>query len=115
MKVSDVYTQKLKTPIKLQKYEIIKNDDNIPIDRVTEEKEKKAWVIPSQSLTLKRQEFLQGQGLDVKECFQFLMRFEDIDESYKVKYRENIFDIKSIEDIELKRKFILVVAQRVIT
>lgn len=108
MRVTDIKSNSLKTPVIIQTYKPIKNNDNIPVQVIDNTFKRKAKV---SSLSLRKQEFLQGEGISSINTLEFLVRYANIDTSAKVVYKSKTYDIKAVENVEEKDKFILILGE----
>lgn len=113
MKCSDIKSSDFKIPIDIMKYTLGKNTDLIPIKILDNTVRKKAKIYNGSSLTLKRQEFLQAQGYNMKKCFEFVIRFMELDTTATVKYRGKEYEIKAIENVEEKNRYLLLLTERI--
>lgn len=114
MKCSDIKSSDFKTPIIVQLMDLRPSEeDGIPIKTVIKSINKKAKLYTGNSLTLKRQELLQSQGFNVKKCFEFIVRFMDLDNTYTVLYKDKQYEVKDIEDVEEKGRYLVLLCERI--
>ena len=113
MRLKDINSSKFKKSIEIQSFTSGSNKEDIPIDILKESISKKTWAIPATSVALRRQEFHQAQGINIKKCIEFVIRFMQIDISYKVVFKDEVYEIKGIENVELADKYLVLVTERV--
>lgn len=113
MKCKDIKSSDFKRKIKVQNIEIRKNKDKIPVKTLISEVERKAILFTGGSLTLKRQEFLQSLGYNVKKHFEFVIRFTNISTNSIIVFKDKEYEIKAIENVEEKDRYLLLLTERV--
>ncbi len=99
MLLENIESIQLKKTIQIIEYEDTLDTDRIPIKVETVVKNRKARVdVPS----LRRQETLAALGVSVSKSLMFIFRyFDGLDsEIHKIKYKNNIYEIQGIENVE---------------
>lgn len=109
MWLKDISSSQLKKPIEIITVTIGKDEDGLPIEMEQVLASKKAKVsVPS----LRKQEVYKNDGISVTKTLEFIFRFEDIDESAYIRYRGDKYNIRGIENVEEKDKFLCVMGER---
>mgnify|MGYP003370494159 CR=1 FL=1 len=99
MRLSDISSSELKNIIEIITYEDSVDVDRIPIHIENIIATKRSRVdVPS----LRRQETLAALGVSVSKSLMFIFRyFDGLDsEIHKIKYKNNIYEIQGIENVE---------------
>lgn len=108
MWIKDISSSQLMKPIDIITVTIEKDEDSLPIEVERVLVSKKAKVsVPS----LRKQEVYKNDGTSVTKVLEFIFRYEDIDESAYIRYRGKKYNIRGIENIEEKDKFLCVMGE----
>lgn len=108
MLLKDIKSSYLRTPIVIEKYKIVKNEDKIPIEVLEVSIKRKAKV---SNLSLRKQEFIQMQGISSAKNLEFLIMYLELDYTDRIYYKNKYYDIKGIENVEEKNKYLLVLGE----
>lgn len=99
MWLKDVSSSHLRSVVDIISYTTELDDDGIPVDKMEVEYSVRCKVnVPS----LRRQEALIGQGIDVTNTLMFVIRYiPNLDsEIHKIRYRDRVYEIVGMEDVE---------------
>ena len=108
MWIKDISSSQLKKPIEIITVTIGKDEDGLPIETERVLASKKAKVsVPS----LRKQEVFKNEGTSVTKTLEFIFRYEEIDESACIKYKNKLYNIRGIENVEEKDKFLCVLGE----
>lgn len=108
MWLKDISSSQLKKSIEIITVTTEKDEDGLPVEIESVLASKKAKVsVPS----LRKQEVYKNEGTSVTKSLEFIFRFEDIDESAYIKYRNKLYNIRGIENVEEKDRFLCVIGE----
>ena len=108
MLLKGISSSQLKKTIEIIAVTIGKDEDGLPIESESLLARKKAKVsVPS----LRKQEVYKNEGTSVTKTLEFIFRYEDIDESAYIKYRNKLYNIRGVENVEEKDRFLCVIGE----
>lgn len=108
MWLKDISSSQLKKSIEIITVIFDKDVDGLPIEVESVIAAKKAKIsVPS----LRKQEVYKNEGTSVTKTLEFIFRYEEINESACIKYRNKIYNIRGIENVEEKDKFLCVIGE----
>ena len=113
MLLKHIKSSDLKTPVKIQIIGPYKDKDDIPREGVINEVSKRAKIYTGSSLSLRRQETYNNLGYSIRRLKEVIIRYMELDNKAKVLVDGKEYDIKDYEDIENKKKFLLLICERV--
>lgn len=113
MLLKHIKSSDLKTPIQIQIIGPYKDKDDIPREGVINEVSKRAKIYTGSSLSLRRQETYNNLGYSIRRLKEVIIRYMELDNKAKVLVDGKVYDIKDYEDIENKKKFLLLICERV--
>lgn len=108
MWIKDISSSQLKKTIEIITVKTEKDEDGLPIEVESVLKSKKAKVsVPS----LRKQEVFKNEGTSIAKTLEFIFRYEEIDESAYIRYKNKLYNIRGIENVEEKDKFLCVLGE----
>ena len=110
MRLQDLSSSQLRHIIEIITHDVRIDADGIPIDREVVVATKRARVdVPS----LRRQETLISQGINVSKSLMFVFRYFDgfDSEVHKIKYKDEVYEIQGIENVEERDLFLNVLGE----
>ena len=110
MRLQDISSSQLQKVIEIITYNRGIDTDGVPIDVENVVATVRARVdVPS----LRRQETLVGQGINVSKSLMFLFRnFNGFDsEIHKIRFKGNVYEIQGIENVEEKDLYLNVLGE----
>lgn len=108
MWIKDISSSQLKKTIEIITAKTEKDEDGLPIEVESVLKSKKAKVsVPS----LRKQEVFKNEGTSITKTLEFIFRYEEIDESAYIRYKNKLYNIRGIENVEEKDKFLCVLGE----
>lgn len=104
MNCSDIKSSNLKSIIRIQN--LVKTINEYGIEEITwvDKYNTRGYVKQTSS---KKAEFLQGQGINVLDSKDLIIRYCDVLESDRVIYKNNQYKIIKIDNVEEKDKYLL--------
>lgn len=113
MLLKHIKSSDLKTPIQIQIIGPYKDKDNIPREGIIDTISKRAKIYTGSSLSLRRQETYNNLGYSIRRLKEVIIRYMELDNKAKVLVDGKVYDIKDYEDIENKKKFLLLICERI--
>lgn len=110
MKLKDITSSQLRHVIEIISHTIGVDSDELPIDEEGVIHTVRARVdVPS----LKRQEALVAQGINVSKSLLFVFRYIDgfDSEVHKIKFKNKIYEVEGIENVEERDLFLNVLGE----
>lgn len=109
MKCSEIKSSNLKSIIRIQNLVKIINEYGIEEITWVDKYTTRGFIKQTGS---KKAEFLQGQGVNVLDIKDLIIRYCDVLESDTVTYKNNQYKIIKIDNIEEKNKYLLLTLER---
>ena len=113
MLLKHIKSSDLKTSVKIQIIGQYKDKDDIPREGIVDEVFKRAKIYTGSSLSLRRQETYNNLGYSIRRLKEVIIRYMELDNKAKALVDGKVYDIKDYEDIENKKKFLLLICERV--
>lgn len=110
MLLKDISSSDLRSAIEIISHRSGLDADGIPVDEMVVEKTVRCKV---STPSLRRQETLIGQGINATNTLMFVIRYiTNLDsESHKIKYKNRIYEIVGIEDVEERQLFLNILCE----
>ena len=109
MKCSDIKSSNLKSVVKIQSLNKLINDYGIEESTWVDKYNLRGIIKETSS---KKAEFLQGQGINVLDVKDLIIRYCDVLESDRITYKNNQYKIIKIDNIEEKDKYLILTLER---
>lgn len=109
MKCSEIKSSNLKSIVRVQSLVKIINDYGIEEISWIDKYNTRGFIKETGS---KKAEFLQGQGINILDVKDLIIRYCDVLESDRVIYKNNQYKIIKIDNIEEKDKYLLITLER---
>ncbi len=110
MKLKDISSSHLRHVVEIIEYSNAIDSDGIPIGRESVVKTVRARV---DTPSLKRQETLVAQGINISKSLMFIFRYlKNFDsEKHKIRYKGRVYEVEGIENVEEKDLFLNVLGE----